>query len=143
MQRRWLSEYKGDTWSTDVKGVLSIGLQATEYSIGDLVRFFRGAKLSNQLIWNELMTVNLARDVREVSVPVVFFAGRHDFTTPFELVEAYFNALKAPSKKLVWFENSAHMPNIEEPQKFQREVIEIGRMLLQSTGQPIPIDRHV
>jgi hypothetical protein len=26
------------------------------------------------------------------------------------------------------------MPNIEEPHKFQKEVIEIGRLLLQSTG---------
>jgi pimeloyl-ACP methyl ester carboxylesterase len=123
--------------------VLSIGLQATEYSIGDFIRFSRRAKLSNQLLWNELMSVNLARDVREVSVPVVFFAGRHDFTTPSEFVEAYFIALKAPSKKFVWFENSAHMPNIEEPHKFQREVIKMGRMLLQSTGQPIAVDQHV
>ena len=39
-------------------------------------------------------------------------------TTPFELAEKYFKALKAPKKELFWFENSAHMPNFEEAQKF-------------------------
>jgi hypothetical protein len=35
------------------------------------------------------------------------------------------------------------VPNIEEPHKFQREVIEIGRTLVQSTGQPFAVDRYV
>ena len=143
VQRRWLSQYKGDTWSTDMKGILSIGLAATEYSMGDFIRFFRGVNLSNKLIWNELMSVNLTRDIAELAVPIFFFVGRHDFTTPFELVEAYFKTVKAPSKKLVWFENSAHMPNLEEPDKFQRELVEIARALLPSSCKPTLLDHHV
>lgn len=129
VQRRWLSVYKGDTWSTDMKGVLSIGLRATEYSIGDVIRFFAGARLSIKLLWNELMDVDFPRDIPELSVPVIFFVGRHDYTTPFELVAAYFETLRAPSKKLVWFEKSAHMPNLEEPDKFQRELVDIAQAL--------------
>jgi pimeloyl-ACP methyl ester carboxylesterase len=127
VQRRWLSEYKGDTWSIDVKGVVAIGLRATEYSLADVVRFFLGAKRSIRLLWNELMAVDFPRDVPELSVPVAFFVGRHDYTTPFELVAAHFESLRAPAKKIVWFENSAHMPNLEEPEAFQRELVLLAR----------------
>jgi pimeloyl-ACP methyl ester carboxylesterase len=36
----------------------------------------------------------------------------------------YFDALKAPAKQLVWFERSAHMPNTEERDAFNRFMIE-------------------
>jgi pimeloyl-ACP methyl ester carboxylesterase len=76
------------------------------------------------------MDVNFSRDVPELSVPVFFFVGRHDYTTPFELAAAHFESMKAPHKKLVWFENSAHMHNLEEPEKFQQELIAIAREVL-------------
>jgi pimeloyl-ACP methyl ester carboxylesterase len=97
--------------------------------LADVIRFFKGAKLSIGLIWNELMNVNFPRDVPALSVPVIFFVGRYDYTTPFELVAAYFESLVAPWKKLVWFENSAHMANLEEPDKFQRELIALAQAL--------------
>jgi hypothetical protein len=31
--------------------------------------------------------------------------------------------LKAPSKQLLWFENSSHMPNTEEREKFNQFMI--------------------
>lgn len=130
-QRRWLSEFKGDTWSLSLAEVLSIGLRASEYSLGDFGRFLRGAKWSNRLLWDELMTVSLTREVPAVAVPVAFLAGRHDYTTPFELVEAYLESLRAPWKRLVWFDNSAHMPNLEEPTKFQAEMVAIGQEVQQ------------
>jgi pimeloyl-ACP methyl ester carboxylesterase len=143
IQRRWLSEFKGDTWSIDAKTVVSLGLRATEYSIADCVRFFLGAKASIQRLWNQLMNVSLPRDVPELAVPVVFFVGRHDYTTPFELVEAYFESLRAPAKRLVWFEHSAHMPNLEEPNKFQHELIAIGREIFADFGRsPPPCDER-
>ena len=34
-------------------------------------------------------------------------------------------ALQAPSKRLVWFENSAHTPHLEEPGKFRDLLLEV------------------
>jgi len=51
-----------------------------------------------------------------------FFTGRHDYTDPFELTEAYFAKLRAPRKELVWFEDSAHFPFLEEPERFAGEM---------------------
>jgi pimeloyl-ACP methyl ester carboxylesterase len=40
--------------------------------------------------------------------------------TPWELAVDYFNRLSAPSKELIWFEHSAHLPVGEEPAEFAR-----------------------
>jgi hypothetical protein len=39
------------------------------------------------------------------------------------LVEEYLAALQAPVKQIFFFENSAHMPNIEEGEAFHSSMI--------------------
>ena len=51
-----------------------------------------------------------------------FFTGRYDYTDPFTLTEDYYSKIKAPEKRLVWFEQSAHFPFYEEPEKFAQEM---------------------
>ncbi len=36
----------------------------------------------------------------------------------------YFETLEAPHKEFVWFENSAHSPNLEEPDRYQEILID-------------------
>ncbi|HEX9109100.1 MAG TPA: alpha/beta hydrolase, partial [Longimicrobiales bacterium] len=55
---------------------------------------------------------------------VWFCLGRHDFEVPAPLAARYFERLDAPRKALVWFENSAHMPNTEEKKKFNALMVE-------------------
>ena len=38
---------------------------------------------------------------------------------------AYFDALTAPAKKLVWFEESGHEPFMDEPVKFNQAMLEM------------------
>ncbi len=126
IQRRWLSEYHGDLHTMNMVDFLSIMLDAPEYTLFDVARFIRGAKRSNALLWNELMTVSFLSKVPSLAVPVTFFLGRHDRTAPPTLAVELHEAIEAPAKSIVWFESSAHMANIEEPEKFQREVIAIA-----------------
>jgi len=69
-----------------------------------------------------------ARDFRvtaaKLEVPVYFVIGRHDYNVPFELARDYFDRLDAPRKQWIWFESSAHMPNFEEPEKFNKFMLE-------------------
>ena len=60
--------------------------------------------------------------VTRTEVPVYFFTGRHDYTTPFALIEEYYAQLEAPHKALIWFNTSAHFPFFEEPQRFAQEM---------------------
>jgi pimeloyl-ACP methyl ester carboxylesterase len=61
---------------------------------------------------------------------VFFFIGRHDHVIAPETSVAYFDMLSAPSKKLVWFEESAHEPPFEEPAKFNAAMGELVRPIL-------------
>lgn len=128
VQRRWLVRYRGMMHEPDTGAIISILLNAPECSIADCIRglTMRDMKFSCRLMGDEIMGVNVLQEIPELSVPVCFFAGRYDSTTPFALVEQFYAALQAPSKKLIWFEHSAHMPHLEEPDKFQRELIAIG-----------------
>ena len=45
------------------------------------------------------------------------FMGRHDYTTPSQPTADWLDAVRAPYKLGVWFENSAHMIPFEEPGK--------------------------
>lgn len=64
--------------------------------------------------------------IRTVEVPVYFFEGRHDRVPACapEVVVEYLPHLQAPHKEIVWFEESGHHPNIEEPDRFQRMLID-------------------
>ena len=58
------------------------------------------------------------QDIPEIKVPVYFCCGRRDYNVPFELVVEYIENLHAPSKKIIWFDHSGHIPHFEEPDLF-------------------------
>jgi pimeloyl-ACP methyl ester carboxylesterase len=51
---------------------------------------------------------------------------------PPETSVAYFDAVTAPSKKLVWLEHSCHEPFVDEPDKFNAAMAELVRPALRS-----------
>jgi pimeloyl-ACP methyl ester carboxylesterase len=67
---------------------------------------------------DEQNKVKIIQEVPEMKVPIYFCCGRRDYNVPFELVVEYAETLKAPQKRIIWFEHSAHLPNFEEPELF-------------------------
>jgi proline iminopeptidase len=63
-------------------------------------------------------------DVTRFECPILFFEGRHDSTTPSEIVAEWLPRVQAPGKKLVWFEESAHMVMVEEPGRFLLHLVQ-------------------
>jgi pimeloyl-ACP methyl ester carboxylesterase len=95
-----------------------------EYSVFDLIKIIQGNIFSTKLMMKELLTVNLFKQVPELKVPIYILMGRNDYNWPAELAKKYFDELKAPKKEFIWFENSSHAPNGEEPEKFNKILIE-------------------
>jgi pimeloyl-ACP methyl ester carboxylesterase len=62
--------------------------------------------------------------VPQITVPVFLMEGRHDHECPSEIAERYFGALRAPAKGLIWFDRSAHLPNAEERDLFNKIMVE-------------------
>lgn len=142
-QRKLLAQYGGEVHRSRVGAlgmVLTNLLWSREYSWRDRVRYFRGSLESLDALFPELMTLDLFERVPAVDVPVWFALGRHDHEVPSELSARYFEALRAPRKELVWFERSAHMPHLEERERFHRLMID--DVLPVVTERTRPASRH-
>ncbi len=79
---------------------------------------------SSRVLQKDLYRADL-RKVRELQIPVVLFQGRHDWNVPSVLAEKWLKDLKAPFKKVIWFEKSGHGPLEEEPSQFNQSMIEV------------------
>lgn len=108
-----------------------------EASIFDLPNILRGFRFSLDTLWAEVSKLNLVELAPRLEVPVFFFLGRRDHWVPPETSVAYFDALSAPSKKLVWFEESGHEPFVDEPARFNAAMLEWVRPVVTERGAPV------
>jgi proline iminopeptidase len=124
---RWVERFGGT-----LRGGLSTGkliwaaLRTDEAGLVDLVKFGKGNRFSLGALRPEYSRVDL-RQVRCFEVPVIFMLGRHDWHVPAVLATEYFAAINAPSKRLIWFEQSAHNPPFEEPRAFVAAMLQYVR----------------
>ncbi|MCW3998319.1 MAG: alpha/beta hydrolase [Candidatus Bathyarchaeota archaeon] len=103
-------------------------LTSPEYSLSEGFRTLanKGYEFTVNTMWDEIKNVNLANEIKSIKVPIYFFEGKSDMTTPAVLVKKFYNNLDAEKgKKLVIFENSAHFPLIEEKGRYQELLINI------------------
>jgi proline iminopeptidase len=91
----------------------------------EIPRFIRANNVSLAAMNDELLRLRLADTVPSLDVPVFFFLGRYDHHVDAETAAQYFDALQAPFKRIVWFENSAHNIPFEEPTAFTNSVVEV------------------
>jgi pimeloyl-ACP methyl ester carboxylesterase len=92
----------------------------------------RGLRFSLDAMWTEASHLNVTELVPALQMPVFFFLGRHDHWVPPETSVAYIDRLSAPSKRLVWFEESGHEPFVDEAAKFNVLMAELVRPALPS-----------
>ncbi len=126
-ERTWLQRFEGQLGARALWNMGRIVLGGPESSIFDLPNLLRGFRFSLDAMWAEVSTLNLMMLVPAVQMPVFFLLGRRDHWVPPETSVAYFDALTAPSKKLVWFEESGHEPFVDEPAKFNAAMAELVR----------------
>jgi pimeloyl-ACP methyl ester carboxylesterase len=127
---RWASNFGGvstnEGYAKMVRGLLTSLVRSSDYSLGDLVRSVRGVTATQAALLPELATLDLVDSVPRLDVPVVMVQGRLDQVAPGDAAQHYFNSLEAQTKELVWFENSAHTPQLEEPEKFRELMMQVG-----------------
>lgn len=69
--------------------------------------------------------VVLDRGHLEFRVPIIFISGRYDHTVDAGLARRYLDRISAPSKAFFLFDNSAHSPPFEEPDRFNAIMINV------------------
>lgn len=113
--RKWGVRYGAlAAYRQDANFYLRAPRLSPEYTPADVKAWHGGSAFTVETLWPRLADVNF-NDVTKLDVPIVLFNGRHDYTTPVPLAEAWMRRLDAPKKTTVWFEHSAHLPMIEEP----------------------------
>ena len=100
---------------------LSSILFIEEYNTLDKINYLRGFLNTFPLIYPQLQDIDFVKQASELEVPVYYMIGKHDYTARF--IEEYFEVLKAPEKKIFWFENSAHGEIWTEPDKFHNIMV--------------------
>lgn len=101
--------------------LLRTGLVAPEYTLSDVLNVQRGAQLLGTRFAG-MPAPELPKKGDALSVPVFFFLGRYDYNTPSEIAADYLDSLMIPLGGVIWFEQSAHFPFFEEPERFHREL---------------------
>jgi pimeloyl-ACP methyl ester carboxylesterase len=131
-QRTCLSRLEGRMRPRALRSLARAVLAGKESSVFELPTTMRGFRWSLDAMWSEVSRLNLIELAPAVHLPVFFFLGRKDHWVPAEISVAFIDALTAPSKKLVWFEEPGHEPFMDEPAKFNAAMAELVRPVLSS-----------
>lgn len=100
-------------------------LFSREYDLLTKLNYQKNGMNSSKILIEDMFKVNFLKNVKELKVPTYFIMGKYDYFTPTQLVKKFYEQLKAPKKKLIIFENSAHMPQLEEHDRFNNTIITI------------------
>ncbi len=126
-----VSRYGGFVHSKSMKDIMILALNfltSPEYKLSEGIRTFRskGFDFTINAMWEELKNVNISEEIQSVKVPVYFFEGKYDVTTPTVVAESFYENLVAEKgKKLFIFQNSGHMPMMEEKKRYEELLIDV------------------
>ena len=138
---RWDTDFggvrTGHTYNSVARGLVSSLLRSPDYSLADTFRTIRRASAPQAALLGEIAALDLMHTLTRLQTPIVMAQGRHDQVAPAATAERYAGLLEAPSKQLVWFEHSAHMPHLEEPEKFRELLAAVRLGLPTRTGDSL------
>jgi pimeloyl-ACP methyl ester carboxylesterase len=104
-----------------VRGLVLGSFQTREYTLGEKVNLWRGKFSAGvSALWGEAIATDLSEKLPAVDLPVYFLHGSYDYTVSYTLAKAYLEQLRAPVKGFYTFEQSAHSPMFEEPDRTLR-----------------------
>ncbi|MFZ7104086.1 MAG: alpha/beta fold hydrolase, partial [Peptococcaceae bacterium] len=108
-----------------ITGIFLPSLLIKEYTLSEKINLWRGKSQAGvSVVWDQMLMTDLSVEVPKLSLPVYFFHGIYDYTCSYPLAKDYFEKLQAPLKGFYTFENSAHSPMFEEPQRLQQILLE-------------------
>jgi len=132
-ERTWVQRLDGQLGVRTMWKVGRMILGSKEWSLRELPATYRAFRSTLDAMWPEVSKLNLLELAPALPVPVFFFLGRKDHWVLETASMAYVDALIAPSKRVEWFEESGHEPFFDEPEKFNRAMVELVRPVVAVT----------
>lgn len=99
-------------------------LYFSEYTLWEKYNLWAGKSKSGiSQNWEEMARTNLIETKNDFKIPVYLFHGVYDYTCSYELSKKYFDKINSPIKGFYTFNQSAHSPLFEEPEKMNRILV--------------------
>ena len=95
------------------------------YTLSEKMKYIKGMTFSITHLWDYVVSDNLFETSISFQVPVYITHGKYDYQVSYTLAHEYYEIIEAPEKAFFTFENSAHSPNVEEPERFVQVVRQI------------------
>ena len=138
LQRKWLARYGGAVYGrTGFDAESKAAKLAQEYTDADLKTMWDGTEFSSSRMLTDVLMQDFSV-YTSFRCPIVIFNGRHDYNVSASATAEWFAKVKAPSKQLVWFEDSAHEIFNEEPGKTLVSLVKYARPFAEKAGDAAP-----
>jgi len=132
-QRKWLDFYGGVmAYRSGNSPESDLSKLSPDYRDQEISQIWEGNEFSERYLLPQVLSLDLT-NISKLDCPLIVFAGRYDVNINSQLAAEWFQKVKAPSKKFVWFENSAHLPMTEEPGKFLLSLLSYARPFAERT----------
>ena len=98
------------------------------YTFTEKINYLRGSlfSLTHLGMSDDIINDNLFESSASFQVPIFIVHGKYDYQVSYALAREWFEKIDAPEKAFFSFENSAHSPNMEEPEKFVQIIREVA-----------------
>jgi pimeloyl-ACP methyl ester carboxylesterase len=99
-------------------GGFSENLLVPEYSLVDLFHTLGGFLDTFGVLYPQLQSVDLRESAMELQVPVYLVQGANEIDGRRALLDEWYPALQAPTKRLIEIDTAGHRPLFERPERF-------------------------
>ena len=101
-----------------ISGIFFPSLRCGVYTPRERINIWRGKTFAQATpIVKDSRQFDAFNSINTIAIPIFFLAGRYDYTCCYNLQKEYYDKIQAPLKGFYTFENSAHSPLFEEPEK--------------------------
>ncbi|MDC7694225.1 alpha/beta hydrolase [Asticcacaulis sp. DXS10W] len=140
VQRKWSIHYGYLTAGRDnPNAYFAMHHYSPAYDSDAIKAWGEGSAFTIERLLPKLADVSF-KDVKSLKVPVYMFLGRHDYTTPSDIVDQWVRDVRAPDKLSIWFEDSAHTIPTDEPGKALLTLVTHVRQNARGPGEhPAPL----
>jgi pimeloyl-ACP methyl ester carboxylesterase len=118
---KWANAFEGA--DEFLYGTIGLTLVAPGNTVQDMNDSADGQMLSGERLVPQTKSIGPSDLGLEFSVPVFFFLGEEDFTTPTALARQYLNSIKAPHKEFVAIKGGGHFAVFTHSDQFLQELI--------------------
>jgi pimeloyl-ACP methyl ester carboxylesterase len=131
-ERKWTVYYGGLFYHhQDGDFYFHLARMSPEYTSADRKAWGDGSAYTVNIVEPQLAAASFTK-LNKLDCPMFLFEGRHDQVIPSMITAAWFGKLNAPTKEIVWFENSGHMMMIEEPGRVLAALLRFARPCAES-----------